>query len=296
MARLAAAIATAILGVAIGAAQAQDLGRGEYLFGAAGCAGCHTDVAAKGPALGGGRAFDTPFGRFYGPNISPDPTHGIGDWDDRDFIRALREGISPDGSNYFPVFPYAAFTGMTDRDILDIQAYLFSLPPVAVPSRPHEVDFPFGWRAMLTPWKWLNFRPGPLAPDPARTEDWNRGAYLVEAVAHCGECHTPRDATGGLERDRAMAGARAGPEGKPVPNITPDRETGIGDWSGVDIAFFLLTGITPEGDAAGGLMAEVIERSTRHLTAPDRAAIARYLGTLPPIRNRIARGKAAAAE
>ena len=292
-----AVLAGFLTAVASTVAMAEEpLEQGEYLFRAGGCASCHTDVASKGQPLAGGRALETPFGRFYGPNITPHREFGIGAWSDDDFIRAMREGTAPDGANYFPVFPYPSFTGMTDRDLLRIKAYIFSLPPVAKPNLPHEIRFPFGWRPPLAIWKLLNFTPGPYRADPAATSELNRGAYLVEAVTHCGECHTPRDFMGALDRSMAMAGISEGPEGKPVPNITPDPETGIGNWNVGDLAFFLKIGIDPDGDVAGGLMGEVIDRSTSHLTDEDRRAIATYLHALPPVRNKILRKKGASAQ
>ena len=268
-------------------ADEQAVARGKYLTFAGGCISCHTDRKAKGPLLAGGAALKTPFGVFYAPNITPHPEHGIGRWSDRDFIRALRDGIRPDGAHYFPVFPYTSYTNVTDRDLLDLKAYLFSLKSVDRPNRPHEIDFPFGWRFLQTFWKWLNFDRGPERPDPNRSASWNRGAYLVNALGHCGECHTPRAAHGGLERHMWMAGTADGPEGELVPNITPDNETGIGGWSPDDIASYLQTGLDPEGDFAGSLMADVIEDNTGNLTEKDIAAVVEYLKSLPPIRNRI---------
>lgn len=268
---------------------AEAVGRGAYLFAIAGCAGCHTDVKGKGPLLAGGRAIKTPFGTFYGPNITPDPEYGIGKWSDADFIRALRRGIAPGGGHYFPVFPYTSFTAMTDRDMLALKTYIFTLAPVARANRPHAVVFPLGWRLLQFFWKWLYFEPGPHRPDPARSAEWNRGAYLVRAVSHCGECHTPRGRLGGKLHDMAFAGTDDGPEGEAVPNITPDRETGIGEWEAEEIADFLETGQLPDGDFAGSLMAEAIEGGLDRLTSRDRAAIAAYLGSLRPVRNPIGR-------
>ena len=163
--------------------------------------------------LAGGAALLTPFGTFYGPNITPDPDHGIARWSDADFIRAMREGTAPDGRHYYPAFPYTSFTLMTDEDLLALKAYIFTLPPAAVPSRPHDLSFPFGFRGLMWTWKLLYLAPGPFVPDPARDADWNRGAYLVEGVGHCGECHTPRGFLGGRsteqcreEEERRQAG------------------------------------------------------------------------------------------
>jgi mono/diheme cytochrome c family protein len=264
---------------------ADPVARGAYLFAAAGCAGCHTDVAAKGPPLGGGRALKTPFGTFYGPNITADPTYGIGRWSDADFLRALHEGEAPDGSNLYPVFPYPSFTKMTDADALAIKAYIWSLPPVAKPSRPHDLSFPYGWRFTLTPWKWLNFTAGRFVPRPDRDAGWNRGAYLVQALGHCGECHTPRGWLGGTQTDQALSGNPDGPDGDKVPNLTSDPATGLGGWSPQQIVAVLKSGLLPDGDVVGGGMAEVVRQGTSQLTDDDRMAIASYLKSLPPIAN-----------
>lgn len=288
--------ALAILGagclvLAAGTAGAQDLDpaaveRGAYVFQASGGCSCHTDIKNDGPPMAGGRALATPFGTFFSPNITPDTATGIGAWTDADFVRAMREGRSPAGDHYFPAFPYPSFTGMNDEDLLDLKAYLFTLPPVERANREHELDPPFGWRFMVGPWKLLNFKAGPFEPDPGRTEAWNRGAYLVEAVAHCGECHTPRGALGGLDRDLWLAGTKDGPEGGAVPNITPDEATGIGRWSDGDIARVLRSGMLPDGDFVGGGMAEAGE-GFKHLTDDDIAAMVAYLRALPAIANQV---------
>jgi mono/diheme cytochrome c family protein len=259
--------------------------RGAYIFHAAGCKGCHTDTKRKGPLLAGGRAIETPFGVFYGPNITPDPVTGIGQWSDGDFIRALRSGVSPDGGHYYPVFPYTSFTKMTERDMLDLKAYIFSLPPVKKANRPHEVKFPFRFRPLLRLWKALHFTPGPVEADPSMSAESNRGAYLAEALGHCGECHTPRGMTGGIDNAKWMAGTNDGPDGETVPNITPDSATGIGEWDAGDIELVLETGIKADGDVVGSLMGEVVENGTSRLTAADRRAIALYLKSLAPIDN-----------
>jgi mono/diheme cytochrome c family protein len=281
---LAPAVALACWAAPVGADQAQ-VARGAYIFAAADCGACHTNVKAKGPPLAGGRALQTPFGTFYSPNITADPKTGIGNWTDADFIRALREGVSPAGDHYFPAFPFPSFTKMTDQDILDLKAYIFSLPPVAQADREHEIDFPFGWRFSVWFWKQLNFTEGAFTPDATRSAEWNRGAYLVEALAHCGECHTPRGWLGGLDTSSAYSGTTDGPEGEKVPNITPDPETGIGTWSTTDVVRVLRTGQLPDGDFAGSVMGEVVETSTSKLTDADRQAIAAYLATLPAVAN-----------
>ena len=263
--------------------------RGAYLFAAGGCAGCHTDVKNAGPPLAGGRALETPFGIFYSPNITPDAETGIGNWTAADFAHALRDGVGPDGDAFFPVFPYTSFTMMTDADIADLWAFMQTIPPVVRENREHDADFPFGWRGLLPIWRWLNFEPGPLAPDPALSEAAARGAYIVNALGHCGECHTPRDMLGALDRDVSLSGTPDGPEGGKVPNITPDEETGIGRWSDAEIMRVLETGMLPDYDVVGAGMGEVVRNSTSLLTPTDRAAIVDYLRTLPPVANPDAR-------
>jgi mono/diheme cytochrome c family protein len=265
------------------AAGSDALSRGKYLFDAAGCANCHTDRSKKGAPLGGGPALKTPFGTFYGPNISPHRSHGIGTWSTADFIRAMREGRAPDGRHYYPSFPYGAFTLMTDNDLKDLKAYIFSLAPVARPSRRHDLKFPFNIRWSLWLWKALYLKKGPYVARPGRSGQWNRGAYLVEALTHCAECHTPRTALGGLKTGLWMAGNGDGPDGERVPNITPDVKTGIGRWSRDDIVESLESGTLPDGDEFGSLMADVVEHGTSKLTAADRLAIAVYLKSLKPI-------------
>lgn len=265
-------------------ASADPVERGAYVLAAAGCASCHTAAGPEAAPLAGGRALETPFGTFYAPNITPDPEHGIGRWTEADFRRALREGRAPAGFAYFPSFPYTAYTGMTDGDIADLWAYLRTVPPSPQADREHDLDPPFGWRWLLPVWRALNFSEGPVeAPLGQRPEAWYRGAYLVEVLGHCGQCHTPRDRLGGLQEDRHLAGAAAGPDGRRVPNITPDRAAGIGRWSQEDLIGFLEIGMTPDGDFAAGAMQDVITNTTSKLTDADRRAMAIYLRSLPPI-------------
>ena len=265
--------------------------RGKYLFAAAGCAACHTDKKAKGASLAGGRKLKTPFGIFFSPNITPDPEYGIGKWSDRDFIRALRQGVAPDGRHYFPVFPYPSYTGITDRDLLDLKAYLFTRPPAKTANKPHDTAPPFGWRFLVPLWKSLYFTPGPFRADPGRSRQWNRGAYLVTALGHCSECHTPRDGLGGAKAGMALAGTTKGPEGGLIPNITPDKETGIGRWSDGDLHEILKTGMLPDGDFVGDVMGEVVDETTGRLKIADLKAIILYLRSLPPVFHRIERKK-----
>lgn len=272
----------AVIPMTVAAQEGGSAERGQYIFAAAGCLGCHTTEKPKGAFLAGARRLETPFGDFRTPNITPDPTHGIGAWTLDDFKRAMRRGRSPDGTVYFPAFPYASYTGMSDADLADLWAYLKSVPAVETPSHDHDLIFPFSLRVLIWPWRWLYFTEGRLETDASKSPEWNRGAYLTAAVGHCGECHTQRNLLGGLDLDRPYAGNTRGPEGKGVPNITPDPKKGIGEWSESDIVYFLEDGILPDGDFVGGSMAEVIENSTSKLTKDDLRAIAVYLKALPP--------------
>jgi mono/diheme cytochrome c family protein len=278
-------LAAAFLLIGIWPAHAADkasLKRGEVLFNAADCTGCHTDAKGGGKPLAGGRPLATPFGTFYGPNISPDKQDGIGGWTAAQFHDALRKGVDREGHYLFPVFPYPSFTGMSDADIADLYAYLQSRPAVAQPSKPHEIKAPFGWRFLQVFWRALFFTPGPLAPVEGQSAEWNRGRYLAEAVVHCGECHTPRNFLGGLKRSQTFAGNPQGPDGQKAPNITADAETGIGKWTLEDIATLLKTGQTPEFDFVGSGMAEVV-KGTGALSDEDRRAIAVYVKSIPAI-------------
>ncbi len=265
--------------------------RGKYIFDAAGCAACHTDTKNKGKRLAGGRALKTPFGVFYSPNITPDPQYGIGGWTEDDFRRALRDGTAPDGSHYFPVFPYGSYTLMSDGDIGDLWAYMRTLPPAAQANKPHAASPPFGWRFLVSLWKALYFTPGPYRPNPEKDQVWNRGAYVATALGHCGECHTPRNALGGFQADRIFAGAAEGPEGGSIPNITPDRKTGIGRWSKDDLKTMLTDGMLPDGDFVGGGMGEVVDNTTSRLTGPDLEALMTYVRSLPPIVHQVVKPK-----
>lgn len=258
---------------------ADAVARGAYLFAAADCASCHTDSKNGGAPLGGGKALKTTFGTFFTPNISPDREHGIGGWTDDQFVKAFRKGISPDGRDYYPAFPYTSFTGMTDRDLLDIKAYIFSQPAVPTADRPHDLRFPFSIRWALMPWKILYFREGPFMGDPSRSLEWNRGAYLAKAVTHCGECHSPRNALGAIEKNRRLAGAWNGPDGMSAPNITQHPDA-LGKWSTSDIEALLKDGITPDGDFVGSGMTDVVA-NTAKLTDADRHALAAFLKALP---------------
>ena len=262
-------------------AVADDVRRGAYLVDAGGCVGCHTVDRKDAVRFAGGRALKTPFGTFYGPNITPDRKAGIGAWTEAQFIRAMRYGQRPDGSNYFPAFPYPSFTKISDADLHDLWAYLRTLPPSSKPSRQHDLHFPFGFRFAVSVWKWLFFSPGAFTPSPRASTAINRGAYLVQALGHCGECHTPRNFIGGPKSGRALAGGK-GPEGKSVANLTP---TGLKKWSDVDLKEFLLSGLSPDGDVAAAAMGEVVTNTTSKLTPPDLASLIAYLRSLAPLPN-----------
>ncbi len=250
-----------------------DASRGAVIFAAAGCASCHLRDGAE--TLGGGTAFVTEFGTFYAPNISPHIEAGIGGWTELEFANAVVRGISPDGAHYYPAFPYTAYGLMAPRDVVDLWAHMQTLPPDATPSRDHAVGFPFSLRRGLGLWK-LRYANASYHMPTASDAQLVRGRYLVEALAHCAECHTPRDTFGGLDRARWMTGA-PNPSGRgTIPALTPDKLT----WSAADIAYYLETGFTPDFDSAGGSMARVVT-NTAQLSAEDRAAIAAYIKALP---------------
>lgn len=254
-----------------------DVVRGETVFHASGCASCHIAPGAEStnaPLLVGGQRFPSDFGTFIAPNISSDPTHGIGDWSAMDLANAVLRGVSPEDRHYYPAFPYASYIRMKPQDIVDLHAYLTTLPASDTPSQPHEVGFPFNIRRSLGGWKWLFLDDSWVMP--ADTEQLERGRYLVEAMGHCGECHTPRNALGAMDRAAWLTGA-PDPSGKgKTPNLTPAELT----WSDADITYYFETGFTPEFDSAGGHMAHVIENLAR-LTPEDREAVTAYLKALP---------------
>lgn len=250
---------------------------GRLGFAAAGCAGCHIGpeaTASDAPVLSGGRRFETAFGTFVAPNISPSAA-GIGGWSDAQIVHAVMQGVSPGGRHYYPAFPYTAYSLADPQDILDLAAYLRGLPPDDTPSAEHDLRFPYSIRRGVGLWKRLYLRDDWVLSE-APTPEIDRGRTLVEAMGHCAECHTPRDRLGGLKRSRWLAGAPLPSGDDTVPPIHP---TLLG-WTGLEIAYYLETGFTPSFDSAGGAMAEVI-RNTRQLPAGDRAAIAAYLLALP---------------
>ena len=262
------------------AASTPNVANGQTTFNAGGCSSCHAVPGQPDRTkLGGGLAIPSPFGTFYAPNISPDPADGIGRWSEAEFVRAVMQGISPAGYHYFPAFPYTSNAHAKAEDIRDLFAYLKTLDPVPGGVRDHAGPFPFDIRRNIGIWKWLFMDGKPFVPDTARSAGWNRGAYLVNSLGHCAECHSPRNFLGGAIAKQRFAGG-PNPEGEGwVPNIT---QKGIGDWSEKDIAYFLQTGELPEGDAAGGSMARVI-KNTSQLSPEDRAAMAEFLKSLPPV-------------
>src|SRR6516164_5120402 len=263
-----------------GEAYAPDAVNGEVVFNAGGCSSCH---AVPGQPdrfrLGGGVAIPSPFGTFYAPNISPDPADGIGRWSEADFINAVTRGISPAGTHYFPAFPYTSYAHAKTNDVRDLFAYLKTLPAVSGKVRDHDLPFPFNIRRNVGIWKLLFMDDRPFAPDAAHSDNWNRGAYLVNSFGHCAECHSPRNFLGGIIASQRFGGG-PDPDGKGwVPNIT---QKGLSDWSDKDVGYFLESGMTPDGDSAGGSMVAVI-KNTSQLPASDRAAIAEYVKSLPPV-------------
>jgi mono/diheme cytochrome c family protein len=266
---------------------APDPEAGERIFWAGGCASCHASPVdgkrAKGDAklsLGGGLELDTEYGVFRVPNISPDTDDGIGGWSLHNFVNAMQRGVSPDGSHYYPSFPYTSYARMPVEDVIDLKAFLDTLPPVAGRVEGHSLAYPWSLRRGIGAWKrrYLVTEPIAFGTSPTLVE---RGRMLVEGAGHCGECHTPRDSFGGLLRERWLAGA-PDPEGKGrVPNITPGGEN-ISAWSAADIAYYLESGFTPEFDTVGGSMVAVQENMAK-LSDEDRAAIAAYLLALPAL-------------
>ena len=259
-----------------------DAEHGEQVFWAGGCVACHATRDAEGDdllILTGGLEFVTNFGTFYAPNISPDQSFGIGGWSTLDFVNAMKFGTSPNGTHYYPAFPYTSYTRMNVTDIIDLKAFMDTLPASNYRPKAHKVGFPFNIRRSLGIWKLLNM-----------SDDWVvgvndpkaiRGRELVEGVGHCAECHTPRDALGGLRTDMWLAGG-PNPDGEgSIPNITPS-EDGLGSWAEEDIAYYLETGFTPEFDSVGGSMGEVVDNMSK-LPPEDRDAIAAYLKSVPAL-------------
>lgn len=266
-----------------------EIARGKYIFGATGGCGCHTEPGKPPkPPNSGGRKYEGPFGTVYATNITPDAKTGVGSWTDEQIITAIRLGRRPNGERLVPVHPYTVFNGMAAEDLQALVAYMRTLPAVNRPNRPRKL-VPLFESVALPAWL-AAFASRETPPAKAPTTGVGRGEYLVRAVGHCGECHTPRTMTQATDNSRFLAGTAKGPEGEAMPNITPDPDTGIGKWSEEEIADYLGSGNRPDGDVAGGLMAEVIEGTTagyKDMSKADRLAIARYLKTIPPIKNKI---------
>lgn len=253
-----------------------EIRRGRYLVTVGDCVACHT--AADGEHMAGGKPIPTPFGDIYSANITPDEQTGIGAWERDQFVRALREGINAKGDHLYPAFPYPYFSKVRREDLIAIWAYLNTLEPIHNEVEQPELYWPLGWRQLLIGWKRLFFEPGVYEPNPDKSQQWNRGAYLVEGLGHCGACHTPKNVFGGAKEDERYGGGEL--QQWFAPNLTGDLKDGLGDWSKQDIVEYLKTG--SNGDqVAAGLMREVIEKSTQHMTRDDLGAIATYLKDLP---------------
>lgn len=259
-----------------------DPARGEAVYHAAGCGSCHMAPGAQGDdraVLAGGQRFETPFGAFLAPNISPDPAQGIGGWTVPMLADAVLEGVSPDGRHYYPAFPWDSYRGMMPQDLVDLHGHLATLPASATPSQPHDLPLPFQIRRGLGLWKLAFARQGWVVDAPDLTAEEQRGRYLAEVLGHCGECHTPRGPTGAPDLSRWLGGGPdpSGGRGR-IPNITP----GGLDWSAGEIAEYLNSGFTPDFDSAGGHMALVVSNFAR-LPPSDRDAVAAYLKRVPPV-------------
>lgn len=247
---------------------------GEMVFWAAGCASCHMAEGGDPLVLAGGQGFATQFGTFYAPNISPDPIAGIGGWSLAEFARAITQGVSPDGAHYFPALPYVAYAKMTPQDVADLKAYMDWLPANATPNKAHDVPFPFNMRRSLGLWKAL-FADSSYIITADLTPVQERGRYIAETLAHCGECHTPRNGLGGLDRSKWLQGAPSADGKSRVPNIA-----GL-SWSDEELMTYFTTGFTPDYDSVGGHMAHVVENMAK-LPESDRAALIAYLRLVPP--------------
>lgn len=259
-----------------------DVANGQLMFTAGNCSACHmTPGQTDRTVLGGGLKLESPFGTFVTPNISSDPKAGLGGWTETEFANAMKRGAGRHGEHLYPAFPYASYSLMKTADVRDLFAYLKTLPAVAKPTAPHELKFLFNVRLAVGGWKLLYFHPHEFKPDPKHSDAWNRGEYLAEGPAHCAECHTPRNALGGIEADKLYAGApnlEAG--GRFASNITPHKD-GLGDWSAQDITDFLKSGTDKCFNEPDG-MKDVIA-STGKLPDADLAALGEYIHALPPI-------------
>lgn len=253
------------------------LERGRYLTVAADCAACHTINGGK--PFAGGLPFRLPFGTIYSPNITPDRTNGIGAWSDAEFVRAMRSGVGRHGEDLYPAFPYTSYALLSTDDILAIRKYIATLAPADTPSKINELVFPFNQRRVMRSWKILFLTRRPFVDDASRDARWNRGAYVVQGLAHCGECHTPRNLMFARKQDEALSGGEV--DGWKAWNITPDRDTGIGGWSSVDIAAYLSSGHAPGHGSATGAMRQAVDLSLSKLSVQDVDAVVAYLRTVP---------------
>lgn len=256
----------------------QVINKGEYLARAGDCVACHTHPGGK--EFAGGRAMPTPFGSLFVPNITPDEETGIGAWTADEFYRMMHTGISRDGTLLYPAMPFASYTKVTREDSDAIYAYLMSVPPVKQKNRPHELRFPFNKRELLVGWRSLYFREGEYAPDSSKTEQWNRGAYLVQGLGHCAMCHTAVNALGGSSESKAFEGGMIPNQNWYAPSLTSNREAGLGNWSIKDIKDLLQTGVSHRSTVYGP-MAEVTYNSLQYMTDDDIEAMAVYLKDLP---------------
>jgi mono/diheme cytochrome c family protein len=254
----------------------ETIAHGKVLAEAADCAGCHTADPAK--PFAGGKRIDTPFGGIYSPNLTPDRDTGIGGWTDQEFYRALRYGVAPDGSRYYPAFPYPNFTKLIRDDVLAIRAYLATLTPYRNKRPPSELYWPLNYRVLMRAWDFLFFRPGIFEPDQAKSAEWNRGGYLITGAAHCGACHTPKNIFGADKRGRALGGGFV--QGWFAPRLDGAERSGLKSWSVDDIAEYLQSGRNGRSHADGP-MAEVVVSSTSKMSDADIHAIAVYLKDLP---------------
>jgi mono/diheme cytochrome c family protein len=255
------------------------IARGEYLSRAADCEACHT--TRDGARFAGGLAFNLPFGTLYSPNITADKETGIGNWSDADFLQAIHKGVAPDGTRLYPAFPYAAYTMMSDADALAIKAYIFSLPAVHAPAQADTLKFPYNQRWLMMFWSAFFNSDKRFEPNMAQSPQWNRGAYLAEALAHCGDCHTPRNPMQALDNRQKFSGAVAA--GWKAYDITPDKDSGIGGWSDQDVMDFLATGHAQGLGTASGPMGEAVDKSLAHLAPEDISALVVYLKSVPAI-------------
>jgi mono/diheme cytochrome c family protein len=277
------AACAALLGIfASGALAADDPGlvsRGEYLARAGDCVACHT--AAGGKPFAGGDAIHSPFGAIYAPNITPDKATGIGDWSEDDFYRAMHEGVGKHGEYLYPAFPYQWFTKITRDDVKAIKAYLDTVEPVDAKPRQTRLMFPFNVRIGIGGWDAAFFKPGEFKADPSKSPEWNRGAYLVEGLGHCGDCHTPKGTAMEPIESKAFSGGAV--DNWYAPNITSDAAHGIGGWSDKDLAEYLKTGSAPGKGVVVGPMSQVVRDSLSYLTDEDRRAIVAFLKSTSPI-------------